>query len=89
MSLAIAPGSLGFWIERLLANGVRYEGPSRRFDEQVLSFKDPDGLLLELVATARVADAPWAEGPVPPEHAIRGLHGATSGRTETPGPPTS
>jgi catechol 2,3-dioxygenase-like lactoylglutathione lyase family enzyme len=44
----------------------------------VLEFRDPDGLLLELVATPRVESVqPWMEGPVPPEHAIRGLHGAT------------
>jgi catechol 2,3-dioxygenase-like lactoylglutathione lyase family enzyme len=78
VSFAIAPASLGFWIERLLASGVKHEGPARRFDEQVLGFKDPDGLLLELVATPRVADvAPWSEGPVPAEHAIRGFHGTT------------
>jgi glyoxalase family protein len=78
VSLAIAPASLGFWIERLLANGIGYEGPTRRFDEQVLSFKDPDGLLVEVVATPRVAGtAAGTEGPVPAEHAIRGLHGAT------------
>jgi glyoxalase family protein len=78
VSLAIPSGSLGFWIERLLAHGVKYEGPARRFDEQVLAFKDPDGLLLELVSTPRVVNTPpWAEGPVPAEQAIRGLHGAT------------
>jgi catechol 2,3-dioxygenase-like lactoylglutathione lyase family enzyme len=77
VSLAIPPASLGFWIERLLAHGIRYEGPTRRFDEQVLAFKDPDGLLLELVASPRVANTPpWAEGPVSSEHAVRGLHGA-------------
>lgn len=78
IALAIPPGSLGFWIERLLSQGIKYEGPSRRFDQQVLAFKDPDELLLELVATAEGAEAvPWGEGPVPAEHAIRGLHGAT------------
>jgi catechol 2,3-dioxygenase-like lactoylglutathione lyase family enzyme len=78
VSLAIPSGSLGFWIERLLGHGVRYEGPSRRFDEQALSFKDPDGLLVELVASPRAANTvPWPEGPVPGEHAMRGLHGAT------------
>jgi glyoxalase family protein len=78
VSLAIPAASLGFWIERLLSHGIRYEGPARRFDEQVLSFKDPDGLLLELVASSRSANTPpWADGPVPSEHAIRGLHGAT------------
>jgi len=77
IGLAIVPRSLGYWIERLLAHGIKYEGPLRRFDEQVLSLKDPDGLLLELVATPRVGNtAPWPDGPVPPDHAIRGTHGA-------------
>jgi glyoxalase family protein len=78
VSLAIPPVSLGWWIERLLQHGIKYDGPDRRFDEQVLAFADPDGLLLELVATPRVADvAPWADGPVPAEHAVRGTFGAT------------
>src|ERR671934_2159227 len=33
VGLAIAPGSLGFWIERLLSNGIKYQGPVRRFEE--------------------------------------------------------
>jgi catechol 2,3-dioxygenase-like lactoylglutathione lyase family enzyme len=78
VALALPPGSLGFWIERLLSHGVKYEGPSRRFDEQVLALKDPDDLLLELVATPRAAGLdPWSDGPLAGEHAIRGLHGAT------------
>jgi len=78
VSLAIPPASLGWWIERLLHHGIRYHGPARRFDEQVLGFSDPDGLLLELVATPRVERVePWRDGPVPAEHAVRGIHGAT------------
>jgi glyoxalase family protein len=78
IALATPSGSLGFWIERLLSQGIRYEGPTRRFNEQVLAFKDPDDLMLELVASPRAsATVPWADGPVPEEHAIRGLHGAT------------
>jgi catechol 2,3-dioxygenase-like lactoylglutathione lyase family enzyme len=78
VALAVPRGSLGHWIERLLGRGVAFEGPSRRFDEQVLSFRDPDGLLLELVATPRVERVePWREGPVPAEHAVRGVHGVT------------
>ena len=78
IGLAVPRGSLGFWIARLLTRGVAYEGPTRRFDEQVLAVRDPDGLLLEIVATAR-ADAvePWRDGPVTAKHAIRGLHGVT------------
>ena len=78
VGFAISPSSLGFWIERLLAQGVGYQGPTRRFDEPVLAFADPDGLPIELIATERVGTMPgWAEGPVPAEHAIRALHGAT------------
>lgn len=78
VSFAIPSASLGFWIERLLGHGIKYTGPVRRFEEQVLSFTDPDGLLLELVATAEATGvAPWGDGPVTPEHAIRGLHGTT------------
>jgi catechol 2,3-dioxygenase-like lactoylglutathione lyase family enzyme len=78
IGLGIPRESLGYWVERLLARGVRYEGPTRRFGEQVLAFADPDGLMLELVATSRVAGlAGWREGPVPAEHAVRGVHGVT------------
>jgi catechol 2,3-dioxygenase-like lactoylglutathione lyase family enzyme len=78
VGFATPPAALGFWIERLISHGISYEGPTRRFDEQVLAFSDPDGLLLELVATASaLGTEPWSEGPVPPEQAVRGLHGAT------------
>ncbi len=63
IGLAVPSGSLGYWIERLLARGVKYEGPTRRFDEQVLAFADPDGLLLELIATAAVNSVEgWRDG---------------------------
>ena len=78
VALAIPQGALGYWVERLLSRGVRYEGPLRRFGEQVLAFADPDGMMLELVATPRVAGVEgWRDGPVPAEHAVRGVHGVT------------
>ncbi|CAN5718780.1 ring-cleaving dioxygenase [soil metagenome] len=78
VGLAVPSASLGFWIERLLSRGVKYEGPTRRFDEQVLAFADPDGLLLELIATPRLdAVDGWKDGPVPAEHAVRGVHAVT------------
>jgi glyoxalase family protein len=73
----VPEASLGFWIERLMSAGVAHEGPTRRFDEQVLSFADPDGMLLELVARADAPVEAWQGGPVPAEHAIRGFHGVT------------
>jgi glyoxalase family protein len=78
VALAVPRASLGHWIARLLGRGVAFEGPSRRFDEQVLAFRDPDGLLLELVATPRVEQVePWRDGPIAAEHAVRGVHGVT------------
>jgi glyoxalase family protein len=76
-SFLVPEASLGFWIERLVSAGVAHEGPTRRFDEQVLSFADPDGMLLELVARADAPVEAWQSGPVPSEHAIRGFHGVT------------
>jgi catechol 2,3-dioxygenase-like lactoylglutathione lyase family enzyme len=78
VSLAVPAAALGYWIERLVQHGIRFDGPARRFDEQVLSFTDPDGLLLELVASPRVDRVePWTGGPVPAAHAVRGVLGAT------------
>jgi glyoxalase family protein len=78
VGLAVPQGSLGYWLERLLTRGVKFEGPTRRFGEQVLAFMDPDGLMLELVATPRVSGVDgWRDGPVPVEHAVRGVHGVT------------
>jgi predicted esterase/catechol 2,3-dioxygenase-like lactoylglutathione lyase family enzyme len=83
ISFAVVPGALGFWLERLVHHGVAHEGPARRATgadpEQVISFKDRDGLMLELVADARAATRPaWGGAPgIPREHAIHGFHSVT------------
>jgi catechol 2,3-dioxygenase-like lactoylglutathione lyase family enzyme len=77
-SFAVATSSLGYWIERLIARGVAFTGPTTRFDERVLSLRDADGLNLEIVASASADRRPSFEhADVPAEHAIRGLHAAT------------
>jgi len=80
-ALAIPRASLGYWVERLVQHGVAHEGPTVRFgtlDEETISFRDPDGLALELVAAPRAEERPgWEGGSVPAEHAIRGVHGVT------------
>ena len=83
-SFSVSPASIGFWIERLLRHGVRYQGPTKRSvgtdAESAIAFKDPDGLMLELVAhpdaDARAATV-WDGAGVPREHAIRGFHMVT------------
>lgn len=82
-SFAIVPGSVGFWLERLLKNGVEFEQPVTRFDdERVITLKDPDGLLLELVSHQRVEQCEplvdlGPEAQVPPAHGIRGVYSVT------------
>ena len=78
ISLSIPRSSLGSWLARLVEHGVRHDGPSRRFEEHVLAFRDPDGLALELVGGSAADDRlGWGSGPVPAEHAIRGVFGVT------------
>jgi len=74
-SFAVLPRALGFWVERLVRHGIRYEGPTK----QVISFKDRDGLMLEIVGDAGAEARPaWGEAPgIPREHAIHGFHGVT------------
>jgi glyoxalase family protein len=74
---AIPAGSMGYWVERLSARGVSFDGPAGRFDESAISFRDPDGVALELVEAASDARPGRSSGDVPPEHAVRGFHQAT------------
>ncbi|SDR57209.1 glyoxalase family protein [Rhizobiales bacterium GAS191] len=77
-SFRIPEASIGYWTHRLVEKGVTHEAPRKRFGETVLSFKDPDGMRLALVAVAGAQDeAGFAEGDVPAEHAIRGFSGVT------------
>jgi catechol 2,3-dioxygenase-like lactoylglutathione lyase family enzyme len=77
LSFSIPQGSLGFWVERLKSYGAAFEH-SYRFEEERLSFMDPDGLLLELAISPKADDRPgWPGGPIHPKYAIKGFHNAT------------
>jgi glyoxalase family protein len=52
VSFAIPPNSMAFWKERLRANHVIAEEIAERFGNAALRFLDPDGLLIELVASS-------------------------------------
>jgi len=87
VAFSIPQASLAFWTGHLVRHGVRYSGPERRFGEMVLSFRDPDGLLLELVAAPEALGQPGTRGTIPAEHAVRGLHHVTLWE-DTPAPTT-
>ena len=72
-SFSIPTASLGYWTERLVEKGVRFERPRDRFGDTVLSFEDPDRLRIELVA-AEDRRPGWSGGRVQDESSIRGFH---------------
>jgi glyoxalase family protein len=75
--LSVPRGSLGWWQERLKGMLVSHDAPLKRFGDEVLPFKDPDGMQLELVE-AEDARPAYPGGGVPLEYAIRGVHGITA-----------
>ncbi len=79
ISFSAPAGSLVFWRDRLASSGIETKHLKRRFDEEVLAVRDPDGIELELVGLedggdAGAARAVWAADGIPAEHALRGLH---------------
>jgi catechol 2,3-dioxygenase-like lactoylglutathione lyase family enzyme len=76
IALAVPAGAFGFWIERLLAHGIQHSHPATRFGERFVSFRDPDGLTIELVSTSAAPSATaWDQGGIPAERAINRIHG--------------
>ena len=76
LALAIAPGSIGFWLERALRHQVKVEGTATEFGEPVLRLRDPDGVVVKLVG-AEVPVLTMLPGDIPIEHAIRRIRGVT------------
>jgi glyoxalase family protein len=77
-AFAVPKHSLDFWRQRLEETLVRADDVER-FDVPGLAFADPDGLRLELLASAQPGGGrePWDGASVPAEHAIRGFDGVT------------
>ena len=78
ISWAVPAGSIDYWNQRLKSEGLIVEGKTHRFDEQLLRFLDPDGLLIELNASDSPGDVDLDfESDVPREFAVRGFHAPT------------
>jgi glyoxalase family protein len=80
-SFLIPEDSVSYWTNRFKNKQIQFRGPDNRFEnERVISFNDPDGLELELVAHKSSIEREtkvWKEGPIPVEHAIRGFYSVT------------
>ena len=78
-AFSIAQSSVGYWLQRLQQQHVAAERTPSRFGEDVIRFVDPDGLLLELIASNSLAPVEqWPDSSVPPEHALHGFHGVSA-----------
>lgn len=77
-AFSIPPGSLGWWQRRLADHEIETTAPVHRDTEEVVSFRDPEGLLIDLVDSEGDTRSGWdGAASVPAEHAIRGLHTVT------------
>lgn len=82
-AFSVPADSIGWWRDHLAGAGVTTGRIDNRDGEDVLTFDDPDGLRLALVAHPQGDPrAPWDNGFVPAERAIRGLHSVTLSVTE-------
>ena len=76
-AFTIPEGAVDYWTDRLGNSDEATLYPTtERFGRTVIPFQDHDGQPLELITGSSDIE-PWADGPVPAEHAIRGFHGVT------------
>jgi glyoxalase family protein len=75
---SIPENAIDYWMNRFAEHTVDFSGPTKRFNETVLSLRDPDGLELELVTNPNIKDFEvWNNSIIPREFAILGFYGAT------------
>ena len=69
-TFAVPENSLERWMTRLTEHAIEFIGPFERFSHQVIAFRDPDGLALELASLGAPSEADAPD-------AIRGLDAVT------------
>lgn len=78
VAFSVPVGTVDFWIERITLKGIPFLGPETRFGQKVISFEDPDGMIVELLEDASVdGNAGWPGSSVDTPYSIRGFHGVT------------
>lgn len=77
-AFTVPAGSLDFWMRRFEQENVTYNNPAKRFQEEYLTFIDPDGLKLELVVPSSPdLRTPYTTDDIAEPQAIRGFQGVT------------
>jgi len=75
---SVPAGSLEFWKKRFDDEDVRHGEISQRLGEQYLSFRDPDGLNINLIVSGTEdSRSPWTTDEISAQYAIRGFHSVT------------
>lgn len=75
-SYAIPKGALGFWKDRFEKFKISYT-TEKRFSEESIRFRDPHGLVLEMVERDEGETNIWTFGGITPDVAVKGFAGAT------------
>jgi glyoxalase family protein len=74
-AFSVPETALGWWHQRLTELGVDVDPPRTRDEEEVLTLRDPDGMVLDLVASVGDRRSGWdGVADIPAEQAVRGLH---------------
>ena len=82
-AFSVPGSSLGWWHERFHKMGIDVDAPHSRDQEEVLTFRDPDGMVIDLVASDGDHRSGWdGVADIPAEHAVRGLHAITLSERE-------
>jgi glyoxalase family protein len=77
-AFSVPESSLGWWHERFKTLGIDTDAPRARDDEEVLTLRDPDGMVIDLVESEGDRRSGWdGVADIPAEHAVRGLHAIT------------
>ena len=77
-AFSVPGASLGWWHQRFVGLGIDVDSPHSRDEDEVLTFRDPDGIVIDLVASDGDHRSGWdGVADIPAEHAVRGLHAIT------------
>ena len=75
---SVPESSFDFWLNRFEKHNVTYNKVAEKFGEPYLTFLDPDGLKLELIASKTPDNRlPWETDEVKAENATKGFHNVT------------
>jgi len=77
VTFAVASKSIESWMVRLTENGIDFDGPSARFSHQVIGFRDPDGLKLEIAGLEELGGVSTSATDRGAPDSIRGFDGVT------------